>query len=72
MTNLRQTMALNQTIARLLMPSDESMAHRLAELNVQVAAWIKEFKRSLDALKTQHEEALSLRASTQTVAQLKR
>ena len=68
----RQTMALNQTIARLLLPSAKPMEQRLAELNVQVVEWIKQFKRSLDALKTQHEEALSLRASTQTVAQLKR
>jgi hypothetical protein len=67
-----QTLGLNQTIARLLMPSAKPLEQRLAELNVQVVAWIKPFKRSLDVLKTQHEEALSLRASTQTVAQLKR
>jgi Sec-independent protein translocase protein TatA len=65
-------MALNQTIARLLMPSSKPMEHRLAELNAQVVEWIKQFKRSLDALKNQHEEALSLQASTQTVAPLKR
>jgi hypothetical protein len=68
----RQTMALNQTIARLLLPSAKPMEQRLAELNVQVVEWIKQFKRSLDALKTQHEEAQSFKASTQTVAQLKR
>lgn len=68
----RQTMALNQTIARLLMPSVKPMEQRLAELNVQVVAWIKQFKRSLEALKTQHEEALSLRAGTQVVALLRR
>jgi hypothetical protein len=68
----RQTIALNQTIARLLMPSTKPMEQRLAELNVQVVEWIKQFKRSLDALKTQHEEAQSFKASTQTVAQLKR
>jgi hypothetical protein len=68
----RHTMALNQTIARLLMPSSKPMEHRLAELNAQVVEWIKQFKRSLDALKNQHEEALSLQASTQTVAPLKR
>ncbi len=68
----RQTMALSQTIARLLVPSAKPMEQRLAELNVQVVEWIKQFKRSLDALKTQHEEALSLRASTQVVAQLRR
>lgn len=68
----RQTMALNQTLVRLLMPSAKPMEQRLAELNAQVVTWIKQFKRSLDALKTQHEEALSLRASTQVVAQLKR
>ena len=45
-------MALNQTIARLRMPSSKPMAQRLAELNAQVEAWIKQFKRSLDALKT--------------------
>jgi hypothetical protein len=37
-----------------------------------VVEWIKQFKRSLDILKTQHEEAQSFKASTQTVAQLKR
>jgi hypothetical protein len=68
----RQTMALNQTITRLLMPSSKPLEQRLAELNAQVVEWIKQFKRSLDALKTQHEEALSLRASTQVAAQLKR
>ena len=68
----RQTTALNQTIARLLMPSSKPMEQRLADLNAQVVEWIKQFKRSLDALKIQHEEALSLRASTQVVAQLKR
>jgi len=68
----RQTIALNQTIARLLMPSTKPMEQRLAELNVQVVEWIKQFKRSLDILKTQHEEAQSFKASTQTVAQLKR
>ena len=68
----RQTMALNQTIARLLLPSAKPMEQRLAELNAQVVEWIKQFKRSLDALKTQNEEAQSFKASTQTVAQLKR
>jgi hypothetical protein len=68
----RQTMALNHAISRLLMPSAKSVDQRLAELNELVVEWIKQFKRSLDALKTQHEEALSLKASTQTVAQLKR
>jgi glucosamine 6-phosphate synthetase-like amidotransferase/phosphosugar isomerase protein len=68
----RQTMALNQTIARLLFPSAKPMEQRLAELNAQVVEWIKQFKRSLDALKSQHEEAQSFKASTQTVAQLKR
>lgn len=68
----RQTIALNQTIARLLLPSAKPMEQRLAELNVQVVEWIKQFKRSLDVLKTQHEEAQSFKASTQTVAQLKR
>jgi Sec-independent protein translocase protein TatA len=65
-------MALNQTIARLLMPSVKPMEQRLAELNAQVVEWIKQFKRSLDDLKAQHEEALSLKASTQVAAQLKR
>lgn len=68
----RQTIALNQTLTRLLMPSAKPMEQRLAELNVQVVEWIKQFKRSLDALKTQHEEAQSFKASTQTVAQLRR
>jgi hypothetical protein len=68
----RQTLALNQTIARLLIPNAQPMEQRLAELNVQVVEWIKQFKRSLDALKSQHEEAQSFKASTQTVAQLKR
>jgi Sec-independent protein translocase protein TatA len=48
------------------------MEQRLAELNAQVVEWIKQFKRSLDILKTQHEEAQSFKASTQTMAQLKR
>jgi Sec-independent protein translocase protein TatA len=48
------------------------MEQRLAELNAQVVEWIKQFKRSMDALKTEHEETLSLKASTQVVAQLKR
>jgi hypothetical protein len=68
----RQTIALNQTLSRLLMPSAKPMEQRLAELNLQVVEWIKQFKRSLDILKTQHEEAQSFKASTQTVAQLKR
>ena len=68
----RQTMALNQTLSRLLMPNAKPMEQRLAELNVQVVEWIKQFKRSLDALKAQNEEAQSFKASTQTVTQLKR
>ena len=68
----RQTIALNQTTARLPIPSTKPMEQRLAELNVLVVDWIKQFKRSLDALKAQHEDALSLKPSTQVVAQLKR
>jgi hypothetical protein len=68
----RQTIALNQTIARLLLSSAKPMEQRLAELNEQVVEWIKQFKRSLDALKTRSQEAQSFKASTQTVAQLKR
>jgi hypothetical protein len=68
----RQTLVLNQILVRLLMPSTTPLAQRLAELNVQVVAWIKSFKHSLDFLKTQHEQALSLQATTQTEAQLKR
>ena len=68
----RQTIALNQTIAYLLMPNAKPMEQRLAELNVQVVEWIRQFKRSLDTLKTQNDEAQSFKASTQTVAQLKR
>ena len=67
-----QTITLNQTIARLLMPSAKPMEQRLGELNVQVLAWINLFKRSLDVLKTQNEEALGLHASVQVVAPLKR
>ena len=48
------------------------MEQRLGELNVQVLAWIKQFKRSLDALKTQNEEALGLHASVQVAAPLRR
>jgi hypothetical protein len=69
---IRQTMALNQTLTRLLVPNTKPMEEHLAELNLQVLDWIKQFKRSLDILKTQHEEAQSFKASTQTVAQLKR
>lgn len=68
----RQTMALNQTLSRLLMPNAKPMEQRLAELNVQVVEWIKQFKRSLDALKAQNEDALGLRASVQVAAPLKR
>ena len=67
-----QTLALNQTITRLLMPSAKPMEQRLAELNVQVVDWIKQFKRSLDALKIQNEEALGLHASVRVAAPLKR
>ena len=68
----RQTMAVNQAMTRLLMPSAKPMEQRLAELNGQVVEWIKQFKNSLNVLKTQSEEAQSFKASTQTVAQLKR
>jgi len=68
----RQTMDLNQTVTRLLMPSAKPMEQRLAELNAQVVAWIQQFKRSLDVLKIQHEEALGLHASVQATASLKR
>jgi hypothetical protein len=37
-----------------------------------VLDWIKQFKRSLDILKTQNEDALGLRASVQVAAPLKR
>ena len=36
----RQTLSLNQTLAYLLMPSVKPMEQRLAELNVQVLAWM--------------------------------
>ncbi|BDU59111.1 MAG: hypothetical protein RLZZ24_254 [Pseudomonadota bacterium] len=68
----RHTMALNQSLARLLMPSSKPMEQRLAELNLQVIDWIKQFKRSLDVLKAQNEEALSRRASVQIAAPLTR
>ncbi len=48
------------------------MPQRLAELNAMVLEWIKLFKRNLNALKTQHEEALGLNASVQVAATLKR
>jgi Sec-independent protein translocase protein TatA len=54
------------------MPNAKPMEQRLAELNVQVVEWIKQFKRSLDALKAQNEDALGLRASVQVAAPLKR
>jgi hypothetical protein len=68
----QQTMRLNQTLASLLVSNAQPMEQRLGEINVQVVGWIKQFKRSLDALKAQQDESLSLKASTQTVAQLKR
>jgi hypothetical protein len=68
----RQTMSLNQAMARLLMPSSKPMEQRLADLNAQVLAWIKQFKHSLHALKTQNEEALGSQASIQVTAALKR
>ena len=67
-----QTLALNQTLARLLMPKAQPMEQRLAELNLQVVDWIKQFKRSLDVLKTRNEEALGANASVQVVTTLKR
>ena len=68
----RQTLSLNQALARLLMPQPQPMAQRLAELNLEVVDWIKQFKRSLDALKTRNEEALGVNASVQVVTALKR
>jgi len=68
----RQTLALNQAIAQLLVPNAKPMAQRLAELNALVVDWIHQFKRSLDVLKTRNEEALGLHASVQVVAPLKR
>lgn len=68
----RHTMVLNQALSRLLMPSSKPMEQRLAELNLQVIDWIKQFKRSLDALKARNEEALSLRGSVQVAAPLTR
>jgi hypothetical protein len=68
----RQTIALTQTITRLLIPNANPMEQSLIDLNVQVVEWIKQFKRSLDALKAQQEAAQSFKASKQTVAQLKR
>ena len=68
----RQTLALNQTLARLLMPKAQPMEERLAELNLQVVDWIKQFKRSLEVLRVQHEEALVARGSVQVSAQLQR
>jgi len=68
----RQTLALNQTLAHLLMPKAQPMEQRLAELNLQVVDWINQFKRSLDVLRTQHEEALAARGSVQVVTQLQR
>ena len=68
----RQTLALNQTLARLLMPKAQPMEERLAELNLQVVDWIKQFKRSLEVLRVQHGEALVARGSVQVSAQLQR
>ena len=68
----RQTMALNQTMVRLLMPSIKPMEQRLAELNGEVEEWIRQFKHSLNILKTQHEESFGLHASVQATAALKR
>ena len=68
----RQTMTVNQTMARLLMPSSKPMEQRLAELNAQVLVWIKQFKHGLYTLKTQNEEALGSQASIQVTSALKR
>lgn len=68
----RQTLLLSQHMASLLNPSVKPMDQRLAELNTLLLDWIKQLKRSIDALKTQNEDALGLKASTQVVAQLKR
>lgn len=67
----RQTMAVTQTMNRLLIPSEKPMEQRLAELNLQVVDWIKQYKRSLEAMKTQNEEMLNLPASVQATASLK-
>jgi hypothetical protein len=67
-----QTLALNQALLRLSVPTAQPMTQRLAELNAMVLEWIKLFKRNLNALKTQHEEAMGLNASVQVAATLKR
>lgn len=68
----RQTLELNQAIAQLLVPNAKPMAQRLGEFNELVVDWIHQFKRSLNVLKIRNEEALSLNASVQVVAPLKR
>jgi hypothetical protein len=68
----RQTVALNQHMASLLTPSSKPMEQRLAELNALLVDWIKQLRRGIDSLKTQNEDSLGLKASTQVVAQLKR
>ena len=68
----RQTAALNQQMASLLAPSSKPMDQRLAELNTLLVDWIKQLRRGIDSLKTQNEDAMGLKASTQVVAQLKR
>lgn len=67
-----QTLALNQALSRLSVPTAQPMTQRLTELNAMVLEWIKLFKRNLNALKTQHEEALGLNASVQVASTLKR
>ena len=68
----RQTLSLNQTLTRLLLPSPLPMGPRLDELNEEVVDWIKHFKRSLDAMNNRHDEALGWNASVQVSAPLTR
>ncbi len=68
----RETLTLNQAIMHLLVPSAKPLDQRLGEVNALVVTWIKLFKRNLDALKIQNEEALGLNASVHVATPLKR
>ena len=68
----RQTMALSQHMASMLVPSAQPTAQRLTEFNTLLVDWIKQLRRDIDTLKAQNEEALNMQASAQVTALLKR
>jgi hypothetical protein len=68
----RQTRLIDRYLAELQTPNGKPMEQRLDELNTLLVDWIKQFKRSLERLKARSEDVLTLQATTQTAAQLRR